>query len=180
MQSRIDFIRLYPAACGAHRPGLRLGSRVALSPRRTDAVSAGDLLRSADDTQLRIEAAALELFTTQGFHGTNIRDIAEKAASLKAQSIPIIQARNAFREAGQDLSRLHDRFSSTRRHAADRAFPRDGLKLLAMAIRSMVYDDAQQLAAAFIDILEFKNRHCRYVPRRARRIRQLLRPVLDR
>src|SRR5262249_2048535 len=32
-----------------------------------------------DDNQLPIEAAALELFTTQGFHGTNIRDIAEKA-----------------------------------------------------------------------------------------------------
>ena len=28
-----------------------------------------------DENQLRIEAAALELFTTQGFHGTNIRDI---------------------------------------------------------------------------------------------------------
>jgi len=32
-----------------------------------------------DENQLRIEAAALQLFTTQGFHGTNIRDIAEKA-----------------------------------------------------------------------------------------------------
>src|SRR5262249_41114934 len=32
-----------------------------------------------DENQLRIEASALELFTRQGFHGTNMRDIAEKA-----------------------------------------------------------------------------------------------------
>ncbi len=58
-------------------------------------------------------------------------------------------------------------------------FSRDGLKLLAMAIRSMVYEDAQHWLLLFIDILEFKNRHFadmyRDVPGG---IRRLLRPVL--
>ena len=31
-----------------------------------------------EKNQRRIEAAALKLFTRQGFHGTNIREIAEK------------------------------------------------------------------------------------------------------
>jgi hypothetical protein len=60
-------------------------------------------------------------------------------------------------------------------------FSRDGLKFLAMAIRSMVYDDAQHWLLLFIDILEFKNRHFadmyRDVPAG---MRELLRPLLDR
>jgi hypothetical protein len=62
----------------------------------------------------------------------------------------------------------------------DDPFSRDGLKLLARAIRSMVYDDAQHWLLLFIDVLEFRNRHFadmyRDVPGGMRR---LLRPVLD-
>jgi len=32
-----------------------------------------------EENQRRIEAAALALFTRQGFHGTNMREIAQKA-----------------------------------------------------------------------------------------------------
>jgi len=90
-----------------------------------------------DDTQLADRGAALELFTTQGFHGTNIAILRRKPASLKAQSIPIIQARKRFSRSWSRPMRLHDRFSSTRRHAADRAFLARRTEVLAMAIRSM-------------------------------------------
>jgi AcrR family transcriptional regulator len=76
-QYRIDFIRLLSGRFWSDRQkdgagrSHRATAPLLFLPRVTG-------LR-ADDTQLMIEAAALELFTTQGFHGTNIREIAEKA-----------------------------------------------------------------------------------------------------
>ncbi|MDB6098449.1 MAG: hypothetical protein JWN58_1152, partial [Gammaproteobacteria bacterium] len=82
-QNRIDFIRLLsgrmwssPPEVPAGQSRKRAGESAANVPMLFLPEIAPD---RPDDTQLRIEAAALELFTTQGFHGTNIRDIAEKA-----------------------------------------------------------------------------------------------------
>jgi hypothetical protein len=80
MQSRIDFIRLLSGRMWSTPPEIPVGKSRAREPATVPMLFLPKISRDRpDDTQLRIEAAALELFTTQGFHGTNIREIAEKA-----------------------------------------------------------------------------------------------------
>jgi AcrR family transcriptional regulator len=85
MRDRIEFIRLL---CGRlwHSPpdmssrSSRKGKGIGRGMIKVPMLFLPQIARDRpDDNQLAIEAAALELFTTQGFHGTNIRDIADKA-----------------------------------------------------------------------------------------------------
>jgi AcrR family transcriptional regulator len=182
MQSRIDFIRLLSGRMWSAPPEIAVGK-----PRRAEPAPVPMLFLPEissdrpDDTQLRIEAAALELFTTQGFHGTNIRDIAEKADVSQGAIYTYYSSKEAlFEKLVKTYRACMNAFHRRAVMLLIEPFSRDGLKLLAMAIRSMVYDDAQHWLLLFIDILEFKNRHFadmyRDVPGG---IRQLLRPVLD-
>jgi len=184
-QNRIDFIRLLsgrmwssPPEVPAGQSRKRAGESAANVPMLFLPEIAPD---RPDDTQLRIEAAALELFTTQGFHGTNIRDIAEKAGVSQGAIYTYCSSKEAlFEKLVKTYRACMNAFHRRVMMMLDDPFSRDGLKLLARAIRSMVYDDAQHWLLLFIDVLEFRNRHFadmyRDVPAGMRR---LLRPVLD-
>jgi AcrR family transcriptional regulator len=135
-----------------------------------------------DETQLRIEAAALELFTTQGFHGTNIRDIAERAGVSQGAIYTYYASKERiFEELVATYRRCMTNFLGRVVLMLEEPFSPEGLRLLAKSIRSMVYDDAQHWLLLFIDVLEFKNRHFadmyRDVPAQLRRV---IRPVLQR
>ena len=113
-----------------------------------------------DQNQLRIEAAALELFTRQGFHSTRMREIAE-TAEISSGSIY-----NYYPSKESLFSSLVKNYRSCMRgfrgrvlRALEEPFSKDGLRLLAMAVRSMVYHDAEYQLLTFIDIIEFQNRH---------------------
>jgi AcrR family transcriptional regulator len=185
MQNRIEFIRLLsgrmwnsPPEVPADRSRMRAGESAAKVPMLFLPEIAPD---RPDDTQLRIEAAALGLFTTQGFHGTNIRDIAEKAGVSQGAIYTYYSSKEALFEKLVKMYRgCMNAFHRRAVMMLTDPFSRDELKLLARSIRSMVYDDAQHWLLLFIDILEFKNRHFadmyRDVPGEMRR---LLRPVLD-
>ena len=113
-----------------------------------------------DDNQLRIEAAALDLFTTQGFHGTNIRDIAEKAEVSQGTIYTYYPKKQAiFEGLVRNYQACMVRFTRRLIMSLEDPMSCEGLGLLAWAIRSMVYDDAQYLLLMFIDVLEFKSRH---------------------
>jgi AcrR family transcriptional regulator len=182
MQSRIDFIRLLSGRMWSAPPEIPVGKSRAGEPATVPMLFLPEISPDRpDDTQLRIEAAALELFTTQGFHGTNIRDIAEKAGVSQGAIYTYYSSKEAlFEKLVKTYRACMNAFHRRAVMLLIEPFSRDGLKLLAMAIRSMVYDDAQHWLLLFIDILEFKNRHFadmyRDVPGG---IRQLLRPVLD-
>jgi len=182
MQSRIDFIRLLSGRMWSAPPGIAVGKSRGVEPAPVPMMFLPEISSDRpDDTQLRIEAAALELFTTQGFHGTNIRDIAEKAGVSQGAIYTYYSSKEAlFEKLVKTYRACMTAFHRRAVMLLIEPFSRDGLKLLAMAIRSMVYDDAQHWLLLFIDILEFKNRHFadmyRDVPGG---IRQLLRPVLD-
>ena len=65
--------------------------------------------------------------------------------------------------------------------ALDDPLSKDNLRLLAWAVRSIVYDDAQYVLLLFIDIVEFQNRHFAELFRDLpARFRHLLGPTLDR
>jgi len=134
-----------------------------------------------DQNQLAIEAAALELFTTQGFHGTHIREIADKAKLSQGTIYTYYPKKEAiFESLAQSYQSCMTRFLRRIIAALDDPLSKDNLRLLAWSVRSMVYDDAQYVLMMFIDVVEFKNRHFadlfRDIPVR---IRYLLGPALD-
>jgi AcrR family transcriptional regulator len=135
-----------------------------------------------DENQLAIEAAALELFTTQGFHGTHIRDIAKQANCSQGTIYTYFPKKEAiFESLARSYQDCMTRFMRQIIMALDAPLSKDNLRLLAWAVRSIVYDDAQYIILLFIDVVEFKNRHFadlfRDLPAR---FRYLLGPALDR
>jgi AcrR family transcriptional regulator len=117
-----------------------------------------------DENQLRIEAAALDLFTQQGFHGTNMREIARKAGVSQGAIYTYYASKEAIFEGLVRVYRQSMRSFMERvfRTMEDPFSPRD-LRLFAAAMRSMVYDDAEYWLLMYIDVLEFKNRHFRKI-----------------
>ena len=113
-----------------------------------------------DDNQLAIEAAALELFTTQGFHGTNIRDIADKAGvSQGAIYTYYPKKEKIFASLVRNYQACMLAFTRQVITLLEDPFSRSDLRLLATAVRSIVYDESAFLLLMFIDVIEFKNRH---------------------
>ncbi|MGJ4941490.1 TetR/AcrR family transcriptional regulator [Bradyrhizobium sp. HKCCYLS1011] len=135
-----------------------------------------------DDNQLAIEAAALALFTTQGFHGTNIRDIADRAGvSQGAIYTYYPKKEKIFESLVRNYQACMLAFTRQVITLIEDPFSRSDLRLLATAVRSIVYDEAAFLLLMFIDVIEFKNRHFAAlfhdIPAQ---FRYLLGPVLDR
>ena len=113
-----------------------------------------------DENQLQIEAAALELFTRQGFHGTNIRDIAEKAEVSQGTIYTYYASKEAVFEGLVRSYRFSMRkFLERLFRVLEEPFSRNSLRLFAAAMRSMVYEDAEYWLLMYIDVIEFKNRH---------------------
>ena len=134
-----------------------------------------------DENQLRIEAAALELFTRQGFHGTNIRDIAEKAQVSQGAIYMYYPSKEAIFE-GLVRSYRHSmrKFLERVFRALEDPFSRSDLRLFAAAMRSMVYDDAEYWLLMYIDVIEFKNQHfLRVLQDIPAQFRRLLGPRVD-
>lgn len=128
-----------------------------------------------DPSQLRIEAAALELFTKHGFHGTNIRDIAENAGVSQGAIYTFYPSKEAiFHGLVRSYRYSMGKFLERIFKAMDDPFSSNGLRLFAAAMRSMVYDDAQYWLLMYIDVIEFKNQHFlkifRDIPEQFRRL----------
>jgi AcrR family transcriptional regulator len=113
-----------------------------------------------DENRLRIEAAALELFTTQGFHGTNILEIAEKAGISGGGIYTYYSSKESiFEELVHSYRSSLRRFRNGILSRLRAPFSRTEVTLLAAAMESMVYDDAEYYLLMFIDVLEFKSRY---------------------
>jgi len=113
-----------------------------------------------DQNQLKIEAAALELFTRQGFHSTRMREIAEKAEVSSGAIYTYYPSKEAlFAGLVKNYRSCMRNFRGRVLRALDDPFSKSGLRLLAFAVRSMVYHDAEYQLLTFIDIIEFRNQH---------------------
>jgi AcrR family transcriptional regulator len=113
-----------------------------------------------DEHQLRIEEAALGLFTQQGFHGTNIREIAQKASVSQGAIYMYYPSKEAIFE-GLVRSYRHcmRKFLEHVFRALEDPFSKADLRLFVSAIRAAVYDDPEYWLLMYIDVIEFNNQH---------------------
>lgn len=107
-----------------------------------------------------IEAAALRLFTRQGFHGTTMREIA------KGARVSLGNIYNYYRtkpELFQSIVRTYQqRFDAVRERMFTKLhdpFGQRDMKRLAGLIRKIVYQNPDYWRLMYIDIVEFENRH---------------------
>jgi len=113
-----------------------------------------------DPNQLKVEAAALDLFTRQGFHGTNIREIAERAGVSQGAIYTYYSSKEAiFEGLVRAYRRCQNKFMERVVRSMEDPFSRDDMRLFAAAVRSTIYDDPPYWLLLYIDVIEFKNRH---------------------
>jgi len=160
---RIDYLRFLSGRLWSSPPDAPLHARGGngANPTKPPILFLPEIPRERiDENQLRIEAAALQLFTTQGFHGTNIRDIAKKAGVSQGAIYMYYPGKESI-FAGLVQSYRHSmrKFLDRVFKALESPFSKDDLRLFAAAMRSMVYDDAEYWLLMYIDVIEFKNRH---------------------
>src|SRR5579872_544616 len=113
-----------------------------------------------EENQRRIEAAALALFTTHGFHGTNMRDIAKKAEISTGATYTYYPTKEALfvslvRSYETRMRPLRDEMFNH----IKAPFSREDIRRLASHIRFIVYDNAEYWLLMYIDVIEFKNQH---------------------
>lgn len=150
-------------------------------PPRRPILFLPEIPKRIDENQLRIEAAALDLFTRQGFHGTNIRDIAKKAQVSQGAIYTCYQNKEAIFE-GLVTSYLHSMRNFMERvfRIIEDPFSRRDLRIFASAMRSMVLDDEEYWLLMYLDAVEFKSRHfLRAVQNVPEQFRRLLGPLVD-
>jgi AcrR family transcriptional regulator len=163
-RDRIDYIRFLSGRLWSQPPDAPLhsaNSGAGRHPAKPPILFLPEIPRERiDENQLRIEAAALELFTRQGFHGTNMRDIAKKAhVSQGAIYLYYASKEQIFEGLVRSYRQSMRTFLDRVFRALENPFSRDDLRLFAFAMRSMVYDDAEYWLLMYIDVLEFKNQH---------------------
>ena len=135
-----------------------------------------------DENQLRIEQAALALFTRQGFHGTNIREIAEKAGVSQGAIYLCYPSKEAiFEGLVRSYRYCMRRFLERVFRSLEEPFSRAELRLFVAAIRASVYDDPEYWLLMYIDVIEFNNQHfASLFHNMPEQFRRLLGPMADR
>lgn len=124
--------------------------------------------KRAAQNRRQIEQAALKLFTRQGFHGTNIRQIAERAEVSTGAIYTYFPTKDALYESVVRNCRASALHAYQKRiqswldrecEGSEGTFSREHLEGLAGEIRSFVYDHADYWKLMYIDVVEFGNRH---------------------
>lgn len=117
-------------------------------------------LADVERNQVKIEEAALRVFTRQGYHGTSVREIADEAGVSLGNLYNYYPNKEKIfaslvRRYGVRMAGLQHRLLSPLGGELDRA----GLKKLARAVREIVYRNPDYWRLMYIDVVEFGNRH---------------------
>jgi AcrR family transcriptional regulator len=158
VRDRIDLMRLLAGRLWSSPPDIPPGD----SPAKAEPMLFVPKISRTriDQNQLRIEAAALELFTSRGFHSTKMREIAEKAEVSSGSIYTYYPSKEAlFASLVKNYRSCMRVFRGRVLRALEDPFSKNDLRLLAFAVRSMVYHDAEYQLLTLIDIIEFRNQH---------------------
>ena len=115
---------------------------------------------AVEKNQRKIEAAALRVFTRQGYHGTSVRDIAREGRVSIGNIYNYYRTKEALFESL--VSHYEEKMEHLRRKALGpvrNLFDPAELQRMAGVIREIVYDNPDYWRLMYIDITEFGNRH---------------------
>ncbi len=110
--------------------------------------------------QIKVENAALRLFTRQGFHGTTVREIADEAGVSLGNIYNYYDTKERLYESL--VARYEARMASLQRELISPligAVDEDSLKRLADAVKEIVYREPDYWRLMYVDIVEFENKH---------------------
>lgn len=117
-------------------------------------------LADVERNQIRIEEAAMRVFTRQGYHGTSVREIADEAG------VSLGNIYNYYANKEEIFASLTKRYGARMAALQRRVLgplvgqmDRAGLRRLAHAVRGIVYRNPDYWRLMYIDVVEFGNRH---------------------
>lgn len=107
-------------------------------------------------------AAALELFSSQGFGATPMRQIADRSGLSMGNLYHHFPSKEAIFQRLLDdyLTRLTDPAHPLQKHFARAAFP-DDLEEMAAIIEQVVDDNSRSILLIYVDVVEFRGQHLR-------------------
>ena len=116
--------------------------------------------RTIEKNQLRIERAALHLFTRKGFHGTTVREIAKKAGvSMGKLYIYYDTKEDIFIALVNNLGRKMEVIRQKELMPLMESLDPDSLRRLARAIGRIVRENLDYWRLMYIDVVEFRHKH---------------------
>jgi AcrR family transcriptional regulator len=117
-----------------------------------------------EQNQIKIEQAALHIFTRQGYHGTSIREIAEEA------DVSLGNIYNYYKTKEDIFVSLVRRYEKRMRVLqAEKLTPLIGslephnLQRLSEAVREIIYNEPDYWRLMYVDIVEFGNEHFAHI-----------------
>lgn len=110
----------------------------------------------------KILDAALELFSTQGFRATSVREIAEHAGLSVGNVYHHFRGKEELFQRLIDIywERLLDPELELNRVFARGEFP-DDLETMAAAIEAVVEENSSHILLIYVDVIEFRGKHIR-------------------
>jgi len=113
-----------------------------------------------EKNKLKIERAALHLFTRKGFHGTTVRDIATKAGvSMGKLYIYYDTKEDIFIDLVDHLGRKMEAVRQKELIPLMASLDPDSLRALAKAIGRVVSENLDYWRLMYIDVVEFRHKH---------------------
>jgi len=118
------------------------------------------LKRTIEKNQLKIERAALRLFTRKGFHGTTVREIAKKAGvSMGKLYLYYDTKEDIFIALVNNQGRKMEAIRQKELIPLMEPLDADSLRKLAKAIGRIVRDNLDYWRLMYIDVVEFRHKH---------------------
>jgi AcrR family transcriptional regulator len=113
-----------------------------------------------EKNKLKIEKAALQLFTRKGFHGTTVREIAKKAGvSMGKLYIYYDTKEDIFIDLVHHLGRKMEAIRQKDLIPLMASLDPDSLRQLAKAIGRVVAENLDYWRLMYIDVVEFRHKH---------------------
>jgi AcrR family transcriptional regulator len=115
---------------------------------------------TVEKNKLKIERAALHLFTRKGFHGTTVREIANRAGiSMGKLYIYYDTKEDIFVDLANHLGRKMEAIRQKELIPLMASLDPDSLRALAKAIGRVVSENLDYWRMMYIDVVEFRHKH---------------------
>jgi len=115
---------------------------------------------TVEKNRRKIERAALQLFTRKGFHGTTVREIADRAGiSMGKLYIYYDTKEDIFVDLANDLGRKMEAIRQKDLSPLMASLDPDSLRALAKAIGRVVSENLDYWRLMYIDVVEFRHKH---------------------